>query len=166
MDCRNDIIFSMSTYPLEKFYIYFSPYTAHVIEVDGLVFPTLEHAYQCKRYIDPKIIEEIRSAHSPVKAWQISSKNKHLQIPEFKSEEYKLKVMKDLMRLKVLQHEEIKKALIDSGNMKIVKHIVTYPPGDGFWDDGEDGKGLNHTGHLWMEIREEICFNLINKSTQ
>ncbi len=146
----------MGIYPLEKFYIFFSPYTAHAIEIDGVIFPTLEHAYQCQRYTDKKIIEEIRSARSPVKAWEISSKYKHIQIPEFKSEKYKLKVMKDLMRLKAEQHEEIKKALIDSKDMQIVKHIVTYPPGDGFWDDGEDGKGLNHTGRMWMEIRDEL----------
>jgi len=41
--------------PLEIFYIYFSPYTAHAIEVNGLRFPTVEHAYQCARYNDKKI---------------------------------------------------------------------------------------------------------------
>lgn len=143
-------------YPLEKFHIYFSPYTAHQIEIDGVIFPTVEHAYQCQRYTDKAIIEEIRTARSPVKAWQASSKYKHLQIPEFKDENYKLKVMKELMKLKVAQHEEIRNALIESGNLKIVKHITTFPPGDGFWDDGEDGNGLNHMGRMWMEIREEI----------
>jgi ribA/ribD-fused uncharacterized protein len=146
----------MNIYPLEKFFIYFSPYTAHAIEIDGVVFPTLEHAYQCMRYTDKDIIEEIRIARSAVKAWEASSKYKHLQISEFKHEEHKLKVMKDLMRLKAKQHEEITKALIDSGDATIIKHIVTYPPGDGFWDDGEDGKGLNHIGRMWMEIRQEI----------
>ncbi len=97
-------------YPLEKFYIYFSPYTAHQIEIEGKVFPTVEHAYQCERYTDQKIIEEIRSQSSPVKAWEVSTKYKHLQIPEFKDENYKLKVMKNLMRLKAEQHEEIRKA--------------------------------------------------------
>ncbi len=143
-------------YPLEKFYIYLSPYTAHALEIEGKVYPTLEHVYQCARYTDEKIIEEIRTAQSPVKAWETSSKYKHLQKPEFKSEEHKLKVMKDLMRLKAEQHEEIRTALIESGDFKIVRHIVTFPPGDGFWDDGEDGKGLNHIGRMWEEIREEI----------
>ncbi len=143
-------------YPLEKFYIYFSPYTAHALKINGVVFPTIEHAYQCQRYTDPKIIEEIRSAHSPVLAWEISSKYKHVQIPQFKSEEYKLKIMKMLMKLKVEQHQDVKQALIDSGDLKIIKHIVTYPPGDGFWDDGEDGTGLNHMGRMWMKIREEL----------
>ena len=154
----------MDIYPLEKFYIYFSPYIAHAIEIDGIVYPTLEHAYQCQRYTDKQIVEEIRSAHSPVKAWKVSSKYKHLQISEFKSEEYKLSVMKKLMMLKVQQHKEIKEALIDSGNMKIVKHIITYPPGDGFWDDGEDGKGLNHTGRLWVKIRNELSSHFVHSS--
>lgn len=146
----------MKDYPLEKFFIYFSPYTAHAIELDGVIYPTVEHAYQCAKYTDKKIIEEIRSQRSPVKAWEVSTKYKHLQIPEFKDENYKLEVMKKLMRLKALQHEEIRKALVESGDMRIVKHITTYPPGDGFWDDGEDGKGLNHMGRMWMEIKSEL----------
>ena len=146
----------MKTLPLEMFYIYFSPYTAHAIELEGEVYMTVEHAYQCQRYTDKVIIEEIKAARSPVKAWEVSTKYKHLQIPEFKDKEHKLKVMKMLMKLKALQHEEVRQALIDSGDQKIVKHIVTPPPGDGFWDDGEDGKGDNHIGRMWMEIREEI----------
>lgn len=143
-------------YPLEKFAIYFSPYSAHAIEIDGVVFPTVEHAYQCARYTDPKIIEEIRTAPSPMKAWAVSAKYKSVQIPDFKKDEHKLSVMKKLMEVKVEQHEEVRQALIDSGDLQIVKHITTYPPGDGFWDDGEDGKGLNHTGRMWMEIRSQI----------
>lgn len=60
------------------------------------------------------------------------------------------------------RHEEICKALLDSGDLQIVKHITTYPLGDGFWDDGEDGKGLNHMGRMWMEIREELTSPSIN----
>ena len=146
----------LKTLPLEIFYIYFSPYTSHAILLDGVTYPTVEHAYQCERYTDKKIIEEIRKATSPVKAWEVSTKYKHLQIPEFKNESYKLKIMKMLMTLKAEQHEEVRKALKDSGDLEIVKRVVTYPPGDGFWDIGEDGKGLNHIGKIWMEIRENI----------
>ena len=64
--------------------------------------------------------------------------------------------MKDLVRLKTEQHADIRAALFDSGELLIVKHIVTGPPADGFWDDGEDGTGLNHTGKMWMEIRDEL----------
>jgi ribA/ribD-fused uncharacterized protein len=144
----------LPTLPLHIFYIYFSPYTSHVIEVDGVVYPTVEHAYQCMRYNDTKIIEEILSARSPVKAWEVSTKYKHLQKPDFRA--HKRETMKNLMHLKMEQHEEVRKALLDSGDLMIVKHIDTYPPGDGFWDDGPDGKGENHMGKIWMELREEI----------
>lgn len=142
------------TLPLEIFAIYFSPYTAHTITIDGVVYPTVEHAYQCARYTDPQIIEAVRTAKSPVEAWKISAQYKPHTISTFA--ERKLEIMKDLMRKKVEQHDDVRQALIDSGDVMIVKHITTGPPADGFWDDGEDGKGLNHIGRMWMEIREEL----------
>jgi predicted NAD-dependent protein-ADP-ribosyltransferase YbiA (DUF1768 family) len=91
---------------------------------------------------------------SPAKAWEISQKYKKLGKPDFG--EKKLETMERLQRLKVEQHEDVRKALLDSGDMPIIKHITTGPPGDGFWDDGEDGKGLNHVGRIWMQLREEL----------
>ena len=142
------------TYPLEKFAIYLSPHSAHSIVFKGKTYPTVEHAFQCQRYINESIIEEIRSASSPVLAWEISAKYKHETVMGFK--EGKLGIMKELMVAKVRQHEDVRQALMDSGDLVIVKHITTGPPADGFWDDGEDGTGLNHMGRLWMAIRSEI----------
>ena len=144
----------MEKLPLHVFYIYFSPYTSHAIKLNNILYPTVEHAYQCMRYDDQKIIQEILSATSPVKAWQISTKYKSVQIPHFRS--HKREIMKTLMRLKMEQHEEVRNSLIDSGDMEIIKHITTYPPGDGFWDDGENGEGQNEMGKIWMEIRNEL----------
>jgi ribA/ribD-fused uncharacterized protein len=144
----------MDRVPDTIFAIYFSPYTAHAIEIGSVVYPTVEHAYQCQRYNDPKIIAEILTARSPVKAWEISSKYKHLQVPDFR--EHKLETMKKLMTMKAIQHREVRDALLASQKAQIVKHITTYPPGDGFWDDGEHGEGLNHMGKIWMEIRDEL----------
>ncbi len=139
---------------MEKFAIYFSPYTAHAIEVNGMLYPTVEHAFQCRRYVDTDVMEEIRTAASPTKAWEISARYKHLTVEGFK--ENKITIMKELMNAKVVQHKDVARALIESGTLQIVKHITTGPPADGFWDDGEDGKGLNHIGRIWMEIRDEI----------
>ena len=138
------------------FAIYFSPYTAHAVEVEGLVYPTVEHAYQCARYDDAAIREEIRSQRSPVAAWETSTTYKHLQRPEFKESGHKREVMKELMRAKMLQHEEVARALAGTGNAFIVKHIYTYPPGDGWWDDGVAVEGENQMGKIWMELRDEL----------
>lgn len=148
------MLYTACMVPLEIFAIYFSPYSAHAIEIQGIVYPTVEHAYQCLRYTDEAVINEIKSARSPMLAWKISSKYKARQISGFA--ERKLEVMKQLLEYKVQQHENVKQALIDSKDARIVKHITTYPPGDGFWDDGEDGTGLNHMGRLWMEIRSTL----------
>jgi len=138
----------------EIFAIYFSAYSAHALKIDGVVYPTLEHAYHCLRYADPRIIEEIRAAHSLVKAWEISQKYKKVQKSDFSRR--KLEVMEMLQRKKLEQHEDVRKALIDSNGMEIVKHIITGPPGDGFWDDGADGKGENYVGKIWMKLRSEL----------
>ncbi len=138
--------------PLHIFFIYFSPYTAHAITIEGNTYPTVEHAYQCLRYDDPSIVAEITKASSPMKAWEISSKYKHLQKPDFRAN--KREIMKMLLKAKADQHEEVMKALRDSGNKLIVKHIDTYPPGDGYWDDGANGEGKNEMGKIWMELRE------------
>ncbi len=142
------------TLSLEIFAIYFSGYSAHAIEKDGVVYPTLEHAYHCMRYVDQNIIEEIKNARSPMLAWEVSQRYKKFQVEGFG--EKKLDVMKDLIQLKIQQHDDVRKALLESGEIKIVKHITTGPLADGFWDDGEDGKGLNHVGKIWMQFRAQL----------
>ena len=132
---------------------YFSGYSAHMVEYKGVVYPTAEHAYHCQRYTDPKIIEEIRSARSPFKAWQISQRYKSQQVPDFN--ERKVEVMRDICREKLQQHEDVRQALIETGDA-IIKHITTGPKADGFWDDGEDGSGRNEAGKSWMILRDEL----------
>jgi ribA/ribD-fused uncharacterized protein len=139
--------------PLEIFERYFSNYSAHMIDVDGVLYPTLEHAYHAARYTDPKIKEEIRTARSPFLAWKLSQHYKAMQDPSFP--ERKVDAMESLIRRKCEQHDDVRTALIDSGEQEIRKHITTGPPADGFWDDGDDGTGKNIIGMLWMRVRSE-----------
>ncbi len=139
--------------PLERFAVYFSGFSAHAIEYEGVLYPTVEHAYHCLRYEDETIREEIRRAKSPYIAWQVSQKHKPAQLVGFS--ERKLTVMEALCRAKLEQHQDVRAALEDSGVLRIEKWITTDPPGDGFWDMGE-GEGENHTGKIWMRLREEI----------
>lgn len=136
------------------FVSYFSGYSAHMVEYKGVLYPTAEHAYHCQRYVDPKIQDEIRNARSPFKAWEVSQKYKPQQLPDFN--EYKIEVMRDICREKLKQHEDVRNALIETGNKLIVKHITTGPKADGVWDDGEDGQGRNEAGKSWMLLREEL----------
>jgi ribA/ribD-fused uncharacterized protein len=136
------------------FHTLFSPFSAHQIELDGVLYPTVEHAYHCQRYEDTYIREEIRQARSPMLAWEVSQRNKSRQRRDFN--ETKVQVMESLCRMKMEQHTDVREALIASGSQRIVKHIVSGPSVDGFWDDGTDGTGRNETGKIWMRLRDEL----------
>ena len=136
------------------FSIYFSPFTAHVIEYKGVVYPTLEHAYHCQRYTDPAIQQEVMLATSPIKAWEISQNHKARQIENF--DENKREVMKKLCRVKIAQHDDVRRALLDSGDIRIVKRRVAGPQDAGYWGENHNGMGRNELGKIWMELRDEL----------
>ncbi|MEK7068512.1 MAG: NADAR family protein [Patescibacteria group bacterium] len=140
--------------PLVIFERYFCPYSAHAVEVGGILYPTIEHAYHCQRYSDPNIREAIRAARSPLLAWTISQQHKARQLPHFA--EYKVGVMHLLCWYKAKQHEDVRKTLIETGHLFIVKHRTTGTPADGFWDDGLDGSGHNMGGRIWQRVRTTL----------
>jgi ribA/ribD-fused uncharacterized protein len=133
---------------------YFLAFSAHPITFNGIEYPTVEHAYHCLRYDDPAVREYIRSAPTPLEAWERSQAHKHVQTAGFP--ERKRGVMKMLCRLKLEQHPDVRSILRGTGDADIVKHVSGGPKPDGFWDDGEDGTGQNEAGKIWMELREEL----------
>ena len=136
------------------FAIYFSNFSAHQVEYKGLLYPTVEHAYHCARYNNPGVIAEIMAAPSPEKAWEVAQKYKVQQHSDFGDK--KRAIMKEIVRAKVDQHELVRQALIDTGDLPIIKHVITGPPDNGFWGDGADGNGANEFGKILMEIRNEL----------
>jgi len=132
----------------ETFAIYFSCFSGHMVEYKGVLYTTAEHAYHSQRYEDPIIVEEIKGARSAYLAWKISQKYKAQQIEGF--DENKLSVMEQIFRAKLDQHEDVKRALVESGDSIILKnHQLDY-----FWGTGADGTGRNEMGKLWMKLRE------------
>ena len=133
---------------------YFLSFSPHSVEVGGVVYPTLEHAYHCARYDDENVRAYIRKAKTPLEAWERSQEHKASQRVDFP--ERKREVMKELCRLKLEQHKEVRAILLGTGAAEIVKHVTEGPKPDGFWDDGERGEGRNEAGKIWMELREEL----------
>ncbi len=110
---------------------------------------TAEHAYQVAKFSDSQMKEKIRLAPSAYLAREWA------QVKEGRRsdwEEEKVKVMKEIMKAKVLQHEDVLNALRSTDNKVIEKNH----PLDFFWGTGEDGSGKNVMGKIWMEIREEL----------
>lgn len=134
----------------EVFTKYLSAFSAHPITYHGTTYKTVEHAYHAQRYTDAKIVQDIVDSETPEEAWEVSQRYKSQQIPDFN--ERKLAVMEELFRAKLDQHPDVRRALIESGDLTIVKH----EPKDAWWGDGPDGSGRNEMGKLWMRLRNEL----------
>jgi len=136
-------------YPKE-FYV-FDNFTAFQVEYDGILFPTSEHAYQATKFkkTSPETYELVRNARSAHDAQRIANENKDKADPEWTN--YKVSVMKDILRNKIEQHPYVLKKLIQSGNREIIEDSWR----DSTWGWGENKDGQNLLGKLWMELRKE-----------
>lgn len=67
-------------------------------------------------------------------------------------EEIKRDVMKKCCMAKFLQHADLRKMLMETGDQILVEDS----PIDAWWGCGKDGNGKNVLGHILMEIRSEL----------
>lgn len=135
----------------EQWYDILNNFSAHAVEIDGVVYPTAEHAYQAAKCTDKKGKTEIAAARSPLGAKEISNKKyEHAKDPDWDNK--KLEAMERVYRAKLAQHPLVREALIRSGD----EEIIEDSPVDYFWGGGKDGSGENHLGKLWMKLRAEL----------
>lgn len=136
---------------LETPFMYLSPFSAHEIAFEGLVFKTVEHGYHTLR-IKPGIErEEIMKQGSPMDAWRASQKYKNN--PNLMTKDFdKLEVMEHLLRAKLNQYLDVKNVLLATGSRELLKVYDT----DYYWGTGADGTGENQMGKLWMKLRAEL----------
>ena len=138
----------------EHWYDVLNNFSARAVEIDGLVYPTSEHAYQAAKCTNEAGRDEIRHARSPLLAKTLS--NEKYALEKRKDwEGVKLEVMESILREKMQQHEEVRNALIRSGDQVIAE----ASPQDSFWGTGMGGDGQNQLGKIWMKLRAEITTN-------
>lgn len=121
------------------------------VELDGEVYPSVEHAYQSAKTMDTRLRKHIQNTPTPGAAKKAGRK---LEIRK-DWEEIKLSVMEDLVRQKFTNNSLLKQRLLDTGNEPLIEGNTW---GDQFWGVS-DGKGLNHLGFILMDIREELRNN-------
>lgn len=129
----------------------FNNFSAHQIEIWGVLFPTCEHAYQWRKFneLEPQIAQNILEAKNPHKAKQIARNYNDKRIQNWN--DVKVSIMKEVLQAKLEQHEDIQERLKASGNRTIIENS----PVDSFWGNGPDNAGQNILGKLWMELRNE-----------
>lgn len=136
-------------------YYMLSNLSAHAIMFEGKLYPTSEHAYQASKFVEEKIIEDIRAATSPLLAKSIAKRNLGTSAEKKDWKISKVLMMEQILIAKLSQHEEVKQALLSTGD----KEIAEDSPTDYFWGIGEDGGGENTLGKLWMKLRSGLKSN-------
>jgi len=141
----------MPIYFYDQWYDVLNNFSANAVEIDGVLYPTSEHAYQAAKCTDLTGKQEIIAAKSPLLAKSVSNqKYKFAKDPEWNAK--KISIMESILRSKLSQHQEVRDALVKSGN----EEIIEDSPVDAFWGRGKDGDGENQLGKLWMKIRSEL----------
>jgi len=121
-------------------------YTCQV-EMDGLFYPSIEHAYQAAKTLDIDERETIRNTSSPGKAKRFGRKVTMRKDWDM----IKINVMFDLLKKKFSD-----KSLADALVLTIPHELVEGNHwNDTFWGVC-NGQGQNVLGKLLMKIREEI----------
>jgi len=136
---------------------YLSNFYVVRISYDGLVYPSVEHAYQASKTIvrggrDPFAIGGMNWNAASAK-W--AGKNLTLR-PDW--EKVKLGIMLQLIRQKFTNYEDIRQKLINTDGHLLVESNYWH---DDFWGNCtcircNKISGQNHLGKILMRVREEL----------
>jgi N-glycosidase YbiA len=140
-------------YKADQPYGCFSNFSWHSISLANTHWPTVEHYYQSRKFVDTEfayLIPLIQSAATPEAAAAIGRQPEHIPHPQWC--EQKCGVMYTAVQQKFLTHPELQVILLKTGTQEIVEDS----PVDYFWGGGADLSGANHLGRILMEIRAEL----------
>lgn len=147
----NDILFYRAN---EEPYGVFSNLYRRDMTFNGEVFSTAEHAYQAGKARKKEVRDWILSAPTPglvamaahgLYTWDIVSDWSTIKFVR----------MKEVLRAKFSQHEDLRKLLLSTKDARLVEAGKTNNPVNRLWGE-VNGKGQNMLGVLLMEIREEL----------
>jgi len=131
-------------------YFEFSNFAPFRIQLGGHAWPTSEHYFQAMKFLDEANREEVRTAKTPRIAADMGRDRKRPLRKDWES--VKDDIMRQAVRAKFTQHEELKKLLLETGDAKLVEHTAN----DSYWGDGGDGSGKNMLGIILMQVRTEL----------
>lgn len=126
-------------------YDFLSNFHPSPVLLDGIEYPTVEHAYQAAKTLDKEQRKAIQLAETPGKAKKLGQK---VDIRE-EWELIKLLVMSNLL-IQKFDVPGLHSLLIATGDAKLVEGNWWH---DTYWGVC-DGKGKNHLGKLLMQIRD------------
>jgi len=133
----------------------FSNFHSSRLRLKNVSFPTAEHAYQYEKacfHARKDIASRILRCHTPFQAKRAAKDIHQCQAWH----ECKADVMAKILSEKAKQCQVFRKALVNTGNKRLVHNTET----DSFWGCGEDFKGTNMLGRLLEDLRQTLRFAL------
>lgn len=129
-------------------YRFLSNFYPCVVKIDGIEYPTIEHAFQAMKVHDDDIREVVARQKTPGDAKRMGN-----TLPlRHDWESTKLGIMERLLRIK-FSKEPLKTWLLGTNSEELIEGNYYN---DYFWGVC-NGKGENHLGKLLMKIREELA---------
>lgn len=144
MDLGIDNVIRGFSAPEHRFLSNFEP---AVVKLDGVDFPTVEHAYQAAKSTDGRERLDIRDLRAPGQAKRAG--RQVTMRPDW--DRVKVMTMHKLLEQK-FTHEHLRELLLLTGDAQIVE-FNTW--GDRFWGVTDTG-GDNVLGRLLMDVRRDI----------
>lgn len=130
-------------------YSFLSNFFPCCVELDGALYPTVEHAFQAAKTTNLEDRIKICAASIPGEAKRLGRK---LQLRN-DWEAVKIEVMKSLLEKK-FQLPALREALLATGDQELVEGNYW---GDAFWGfDLNNDRGENHLGKLLMDLRGSL----------
>lgn len=117
------------------------------VEFEGMVYPSVEHAFQAAKNPDPEYRSLIATVGSPVTAKRMGKKTQLR--PDW--EEVKEGIMLELLKSK-FSDPALREKLLATGDAELIEGNNHW---DRFWGVCR-GEGLNKLGKLLMQVREEL----------
>lgn len=139
---------------LSNFYGLDKDHVPLAIEFEGLIFPTVEHAYVAAKVTSQALREEIRSLPTPGKAKRFLRDHRDRGLREPHNwRSIGLAIMENLVRQK-FSNPRLAEMLLATDDEELIEGNDW---GDTFWGvDLTTGQGLNHLGRILMKVRAEL----------
>ena len=128
-------------------YRFLSNFYPAEVELVGVTYPTVEHAYQASKTLIPTEREIIRAAKTPGQAKALGRRVSI--VPEWN--QIRIGIMRDLLSKK-FANKVLRAELVETGDAQLIEGNYW---GDTFWGVCR-GKGQNWLGKILMEVREEL----------
>ncbi|CAF1224477.1 unnamed protein product [Adineta ricciae] len=142
---------SIYFYHLNEPFGEFSNFYSAPIELDGHIWPTVEHYFQAQKFSHNKHrFKHIVQLSTPRDAFDYAQMHRD----EIRSDWMDIRdaVMFKACMAKFQQHPHLKHMLLTTGHRTLVEHTNK----DSYWGDGGDGTGENRLGFTLMKVRNVI----------